>query len=842
MDHWIASGIEEDVHLGVEKRQTSNNKRNDRRKQASYMSMGDCMNLSTYCNRLDGIFHEVCDNESTVSNSCTSQHVQKALPTSLNYTQLNYEQSDDESDDELYMLDAFDPFVIYNSSEDDEDDEAEVLNTQQQVAWNSERLHFYTNIRLSDACNKLMNLFRDSQVSKFQAGRFLEFFQSVLPTPNSLPRSIDEMTSVLDISNYSNKRIICSLCGSTLDLKIRKCLSCPDSDHRSLILIYDTHFSDILQSILGRLKTDIKQYKDKIINENNDGDYDIPFASTYRDLLKKNSHKNFISLIFHLDGINLCKSTKLKMWLFSTSIIELPPTLRYRRSNMPLISMWIACKEPDIKLWLNESVEMLKLLKNTGILVDGFSAKMDIFYYGVIADCPALKLILNFIGHGGYFCCWFCFVEGYHNSVCKKRQYLFTKSLTMRSTKSFYVQSLEAEQTGTNVYGHLGRCILDSILDISLPVSIICDYVHVTLLRHFKDVVKVISRGLFPSQRKNIDSKLERQSFPHYFRRKMRGIKDFSYIKASELKNLLLYGFLPVFYNVLSSNILGHIALFICAVRLLHKSKKTFGESTGDIADEFFKLYHEHHNFYYSYLENFVLHLHSHYSTSYKLHGSLSYVNTFAQEDLMGSIASNRNGTRYLGDLIMFYYSVDVYLSNFKSSSFSLKDGPFDVMSEDQQFTNNKEILEQHKQYCVSLSHESCIKYYRRCLIDGHVYHSLFYRRRGLSNSYTVEYVNESLNNQICFGEVIIFFKDNYNCYALIKQYKIKQPFSDFFKNSSYYNTLRPTLDSFYFVVSPTEFYSCVNVQHIRNHCVLFHDKEYPYFIVTPISSYEEHD
>ncbi|CAM4832312.1 unnamed protein product [Rotaria magnacalcarata] len=619
-----------------------------------------------------------------------------------------------------------------------------------------------------------MNLFRDSQVSKFQAGRFLEFFQSVLPTPNSLPRSIDEMTSVLDISNYSNKRIICSLCGSTLDLKIRKCLSCPDSDHRSLILIYDTHFSDILQSILGRLKTDIKQYKDKIINENNDGDYDIPFASTYRDLLKKNSHKNFISLIFHLDGINLCKSTKLKMWLFSTSIIELPPTLRYRRSNMPLISMWIACKEPDIKLWLNESVEMLKLLKNTGML------------------------IINI--------------------------------------------KLKAEQTGTNVYGHLGRCILDSILDISLPVSIICDYVHVTLLRHFKDVVKVISRGLFPSQRKNIDSKLERQSFPHYFRRKMRGIKDFSYIKASELKNLLLYGFLPVFYNVLSSNILGHIALFICAVRLLHKSKKTFGESTGDIADEFFKLYHEHHNFYYSYLENFVLHLHSHYSTSYKLHGSLSYVNTFAQEDLMGSIASNRNGTRYLGDLIMFYYSVDVYLSNFKSSSFSLKDGPFDVMSEDQQFTNNKEILEQHKQYCVSLSHESCIKYYRRCLIDGHVYHSLFYRRRGLSNSYTVEYVNESLNNQICFGEVIIFFKDNYNCYALIKQYKIKQPFSDFFKNSSYYNTLRPTLDSFYFVVSPTEFYSCVNVQHIRNHCVLFHDKEYPYFIVTPISSYEEHD
>lgn len=270
---------------------------------------------------------------------------------------------------------------------------------------------------------------------------------------------------------------------------------------------------------------------------------------------------------------------------------------------------------------------------------------MNVLYYGVIGDCPALKRILNFISHGGYYCCFYCYIKGYHNSKCKKRQYLFTKSLRMRTTKFFQIEALEAEQSGKKVHGHLGRCILDGILDIPLPKSIICDYLHVSLLRHFKDVIKSISRELSPSLRKAVSSKLRRQTFPHYFKRKMRGIEELSYIKASELKHILLYGFLPVFHNVLSANAIGHIALFICGVRLLHGSHKKFHESTGDIADELFKMYHEHHNFYFTYLENFVLHLHSHYSMNYKLHGSLSYVNTFAQEDLIGSIASNRNGT-----------------------------------------------------------------------------------------------------------------------------------------------------------------------------------------------------
>lgn len=166
MDNWIAGGIEEDFDLGVEKWQTFNNKRNDRRKQTS--CMGNRMNLSGYCNFSDDCCRKARDNESFASNLQIRQNVQETSHTatsssSLTYkttslTKLHYEESnddDDDSDDELYPLDAFDSFVKSDSSEDDEDDEVEVLNEQQQVAGNDQRLHYYTGIRLFDACRTL---------------------------------------------------------------------------------------------------------------------------------------------------------------------------------------------------------------------------------------------------------------------------------------------------------------------------------------------------------------------------------------------------------------------------------------------------------------------------------------------------------------------------------------------------------------------------------------------------------------------------------------------------------------------------------------------------------------
>ena len=218
--------------------------------------------------------------------------------------------------------------------------------------------------------------------------------------------------------------------------------------------------------------------------------------------------------------------------------------------------------------------------------------------------------------------------------------------LNLRDAQTFTIEAKRADDTGENVYGHKGETKLSEILDVPLLASIICGYQHVTLLRHFRDVVKTISSCLPVEVRKNVDYKLRNQCFPHYFNRKMRGIDEFSYIKASELRNLLLYGFVPNFYDMLNVDQAAHICLFICGIRILHSSNENFGKSASATAEELLKTYYQYHRKFYQYLENFVLHLHIHFPLNYDRHGSLSCVNTLEQESLIGYIASNRNGKK----------------------------------------------------------------------------------------------------------------------------------------------------------------------------------------------------
>ena len=57
-----------------------------------------------------------------------------------------------------------------------------------------------------------------------------------------------------------------------------------------------------------------------------------------------------VSLLLHLDGVGLTRSTQLKLWLFSGSIVELPPKLHNRRYNMIALSIWVGHSEPETEI------------------------------------------------------------------------------------------------------------------------------------------------------------------------------------------------------------------------------------------------------------------------------------------------------------------------------------------------------------------------------------------------------------------------------------------------------------------------------------------------------------
>ena len=163
--------------------------------------------------------------------------------------------------------------------------------------------------------------------------------------------------------------------------------------------------------------------------------------------------------------------------------------------------------------------------------------------YGITGDCPALKKILNFIGHTGYHCCWFCYLRGQH--LNGKRQYHYHRPVDLRSRQRYRKESNEAQRTTSRVNGHLGRSILQDLVDIPLPDSIVIDYLHVTLLGHVKTITLDIYNHLTPSQRTVFNDRLVEQQFPHFFKRKIRPFTEFSYLKAVEFRNLLFYGVLP---------------------------------------------------------------------------------------------------------------------------------------------------------------------------------------------------------------------------------------------------------------------------------------------------------
>ena len=204
-------------------------------------------------------------------------------------------------------------------------------------------------------------------------------------------------------------------------------------------------------------------------------------------------------------------------------------------------------KEREYVLYILEIIEIYKAIFSVGSgffsdkvfyisLLLGISLrdgkKYQVLFYGIIGDCPALKTILEFIGHTGYQCCFYCYIHGIHiGGRGGKRQYYPENLMRLREKKSYELESIRAAEASSNVHGHLGRSFLHDLLDVPLPNSIIVDYLHVSLLRHTRAIIQQIYAKLSPSERIKFDLGLRGQKFPHFFNRKLRAVCDFSFVK-----------------------------------------------------------------------------------------------------------------------------------------------------------------------------------------------------------------------------------------------------------------------------------------------------------------------
>lgn len=331
--------------------------RKRRRKEKSQYSR-------SYC--IESEFNVISSNTYTSTESCEANNASLSIETVVNNT-MNIDFSN--------RNDTIEPLNEPEASNDSEEHTIDYSSSSEEICDEDlnqpiEFLHHYTDVSTHDFCYRLIRMFRDLHICKSKYRKFIQLIQSILPNPNNLPSSMDLLLSMFNINdNIFTKRKVCLLCENDIAGNLPFCSNCPTSTETNMAIIYDSDVSNLLFLLITRVWAEMMDYK-KIIWKNNDiyNTKDIPFGDVYQDLRRRYSNESFITGLLHLDGVSPFQSSKLKIWLFSFSLIELPANIRYRRFNMPIISIWVSYAEPNTSLWLKSSITTLETLKVTGIV------------------------------------------------------------------------------------------------------------------------------------------------------------------------------------------------------------------------------------------------------------------------------------------------------------------------------------------------------------------------------------------------------------------------------------------------------------------------------------------
>ena len=120
----------------------------------------------------------------------------------------------------------------------------------------------------------------------------------------------------------------------------------------------------------------------------------------------------------------------------------------------------------------------------------------------------------------------------------------------------------------------------------------------------------------------------------------MQSIDNFAFVKGTEVRYILCYGLLPHLNVSMNIEQYSHLALYVCAIRLLH-SIHVFNNRTSEIANQLFLEFYKDHELFYKYLQSLKLHSHTHFGTLYTSHGSLCNLGCFGQESSISFVSSN---------------------------------------------------------------------------------------------------------------------------------------------------------------------------------------------------------
>ena len=129
--------------------------------------------------------------------------------------------------------------------------------------YSNQLLHPYTDIPTDIFCRRLLQIFRDSKLSKSEHHKFLNLIHDALPILNNLPLNMNKLLFLIQIKkNLFNKNRICLLCTQDIAGDLCFCPTCPNSNDTNIAIIYQSDIKSILSLLL-------KNFIKKFVNTQN---------------------------------------------------------------------------------------------------------------------------------------------------------------------------------------------------------------------------------------------------------------------------------------------------------------------------------------------------------------------------------------------------------------------------------------------------------------------------------------------------------------------------------------------------------------------------------------------
>lgn len=445
-------------------------------------------------------------------------------------------------------------------------------------------------------------LYLESLFSSSSDEHFENSMTSIFP---SVPSPVPLVTNTVNINNIKiNAEHIDHTTSSSIESNIEDISSLSSFDDQSISVVEESEDieltiakwavrNSICHSVLDDLLTSLSKHTEfkylpkdsrtllhtpsSTVLKNIDGGvyYHFSIVSEIEYLCKVHTHlPSTLLLMVGIDGLPVTKNPPSQLWPILGYFSNIPD----EKQKVFIIGAFYGKSKPgDCNDYMQDFVDELCLLINEGVTINNITIK--VLLNAIICDTPAKSFILNIRGHTAKKSCLRCHTIGQYEN---NRVYFPDLTFSLRTHDDFVAY--------TDSEFHYGETVLSKLPKFDIINNIPYDYMHSVCIGIMKKILIFWTGGIkkhnlaLPKKLISVlDSRLNNlgQHIPHEFQRapnensRKHPIHDASRLKATELRQILLYTGMVIFHKVISEEVYNHFLEFCIAIRILSTNNIT---------------------------------------------------------------------------------------------------------------------------------------------------------------------------------------------------------------------------------------------------------------------------